>query len=61
MHIDGCRVGLDVGSDAEGMGAWLRGLRVSQTLLSEARDIGAEVPGFVAAKLHIGHLRVWIH
>jgi len=55
MHIDGCRVGLDVSLDAEGMGAWLRDLRVSRTLLSEARDIGAEVPGFVAAKLHVGH------
>ena len=42
-------------------GACLRGLRVSLTLSSEARDIGAEVPGFVAAKLHVGHLGVWIH
>jgi hypothetical protein len=57
MHIDG----LEVSLDAEGMGARLRGLRVSRRLLSEARDIGAEVPGFVAAKLHVGHLGVWIH
>ena len=55
-HIDGCRLGLEVSLDAEGMGAWLRGSPVSPTLLSEARDIGAEVPGFVAAKLHVGHV-----
>ena len=36
-------------------------LSVRATLLSEARDIGPEVPGFVAAKLHIGHLWMWIH
>jgi hypothetical protein len=36
-------------------------LTARATLLSEARDIGAEVPGFVAAKLHIGHPWMWIH
>ena len=33
----------------------------SRTLLSEARDIGAEVTGFLAAELHVGHLGVGIH
>jgi len=40
----------------------LRGLaRVAGTLPSEARDIGAEVSGFISAELHVGHLWVWIH
>jgi hypothetical protein len=30
MHIDGCRIGLEMSLDAESMGAWLRGLRISR-------------------------------